>query len=106
MAALMAISAICLGQAVQVANGNQKPLAIAWLTGAFVCLIVATVNASMPLVERAQGWFPIFFLGLGLILQFSQLASRSPGMYLQIPPRAFLTFLSGVSIAAVLSAGG
>ncbi len=103
MAALMVVSAICVGQAVQVANGNQKPLAIAWLTGAFVCLIPATVNVSIPLVERAQRWFPIFLLGLGLVLQFTQLSSRSPGMYLQISPRAFATFLAGVSAAAVVA---
>src|SRR5260370_687309 len=67
MAALMAISAICLGQAVQVANGNQKPLAIAWLTGAFVCLIAATVDAllaghnlsavTMPTLSGASAFY-------------------------------------------------
>jgi hypothetical protein len=106
-AALWAAAAVCMGQAVQIANGTYHPVALAWMTAAFVCLVAALALPSTPTLERAYRRAVPVVLAVGLGAQLWQLASVSPGQYVAWePPRALLPFRCGVLVVASLAVLG
>jgi hypothetical protein len=98
----LALTAVLLGQAIQVSNGNGVPEA--WLPLAAACLAAALGALAPPLrfLERLGDRVPTAVLGIGLALQFSQLVTTQPGAYVR-PIPGFREFFAALAAAAVVS---
>lgn len=104
-AVLLAVSAVALGHALQISNGNQHPDALFWLTVSGLCCLGGVVLPTRAPVERVGAWAVIGLLGAGLAFQFSELLVAPPGMYIHYGPGWHVTFYRGLVIAAVLAGG-
>ena len=101
----VAAGAIALGYALQVSFGTYHPVALAWLTVALVCCVAAVIVGAMRLPHGRTA--VMMLIGMGLVLQLAQLFAKPPGVYLAPRSQAHLTpFLIGVTLLAVLAAGG
>jgi len=103
----LATAATALGQAVQVANGNLHPQAVAWLTLSLVACIGAVVMA------RSNSWASLgaapalAVAGVGIAAQMIQLLYERPGMYVRLSTAGdFLPFVAGIIIASLLAGAG
>jgi hypothetical protein len=106
-AVLWAAAAVCMGQAVQIANGTYHPVALAWMTAAFVCLVAALALPHRQSLDRACRRVVPVLLAVGLGAQLWQLASAPPGQYVAWEPsRALLPFRAGVVAVTALVALG
>ncbi len=99
-------SAIALGHAVHLNNGNLSPQAIDWLTAAFALCLVGVVAPAVPWPKRWDETPVVALIGVGLCFQFAQLFTTSPGIYLRVGGRGFTPFFAGLAIAAVLAGAG
>jgi hypothetical protein len=77
-AASLTLSAVALGCALQVNFGQYHPLALLWLTVAFVGLTLCVATPASPLVRFLNSRQSVVF-GAALTIQFVLLISRSPG---------------------------
>ena len=107
-APLLTVAAVALGYAIQRSNGALHPSAVSLLT---VALGAALLALALPaprqawLVRRAEH-VAVLLLGLGLVLQFIQLGTSAPAIYLRPGPTGFAPFLGGIVTAAVLAGAG
>ena len=82
-AVFFALSAIALGQALQVYNGFYHPIALRWLTAAFsLCVVGVLVHRWMAPLSRATTVALTSAATLGFVIQVVQLYRNSPGVYL------------------------
>ncbi len=106
-ALLCAIAAFAVGQAVQIANGNQHPESIKWLTVACLATLIGVVAPTHPLLEWVGERAVVAVLGLGVAYQFTQLFTAPPGIYLRIGGAVVgQDFYVGLVVAAVLVGAG
>jgi hypothetical protein len=106
-AALWAASAVFMGQAVQIANGTYHPVALAWMTAAFLCVVAALALPTGPTLEGVCERAVLAVLVVGLGAQLWQLATDPPGQYVAWePPRALLPFRVGILAVASVAALG
>ncbi|MET0404404.1 MAG: hypothetical protein ABW123_18475 [Cystobacter sp.] len=105
-APLISLAAGGLGYALQVSNGNLHPVSIRWLTVALIASVLAMLLPSRQNLGRYAERAAVLVLGLGLIVQFAQLATAAPAMYLRSNRESFQLFLGGVAAAAVLAGAG
>lgn len=105
---LLAVAAVALGYAVQLANGNLHPTAVTLLTvalGASVLALTLPHVGPARLLGQAER-LTVLVLGVGLIWQFIQLSTAAPAMYLRPGPDGFVPFFTGIATAAVLAGAG
>jgi hypothetical protein len=104
---LCAGAAFCVGQAVQVANGNLHPDSIRWLTYACLATLAAVVAPSHAWIEKNGERLVVLVLGFGVAYQFTQLLTTPPGIYLRLSsPQQGQDFYIGLAAAAVLVGSG
>jgi hypothetical protein len=101
-ATFLALTAVLLGQAIQVSNGNGVPEAWLPLTAACLAAALAALAPPFPFLERLGDRVPAAVLGVGLALQFSQLVTTQPGAYVR-PIPGFREFFAALAAAAVVS---
>jgi hypothetical protein len=101
-ATFLALTAVLLGQAIQVSNGNGVPDAWLPLTVACFAAALAALAPQLPFLERLGDRVPTAVLGVGLALQFSQLITTQPGAYVR-PIPGFREFFAALAAAAVVS---
>ena len=101
-ATFLALTAVLLGQAIQVSNGNGVPDAWLPLTAACFAAALAALAPQLPFLERLCDRVPTAVLGVGLALQFSQLVTTQPGAYVR-PIAGFREFFAALAAAAVVS---
>jgi hypothetical protein len=99
---LLAVLVVALGQLLQSSDGHYTPEAIRWLL--LVSALGALVLLAPPLrfLEQLGARAPVAVLLAGLVLQFSQLLTHPPGMYLR-PVGGWMAFLAATSAAAVVA---
>jgi hypothetical protein len=103
---LLALSALCLGAALQEASGFYSPSALVLLTIALGLCLLGVAAPPVRWLSRFGDGPAAVVLGLGLVFQFMQLLTARPGLYLQIPrPEDARPFFWGLGAAAVLSGG-
>jgi hypothetical protein len=102
-ALFLAASAIALGYALQIANGTLHPKAITYLSWAFLLCAVAVFAPRLPWLDAQREQPAVFLLAGGLIVQFAELLTDQPGMYLQVGPRTFATYFKWMAAAAVVA---
>jgi hypothetical protein len=100
--ALFALLVVVLGQLLRASDGHYSPEAIRWLFLASALGLLALVSPPMPALERLGLCTPVAVLLTGLVLQFSQVLTHPPGIYLR-PVGGWLAFLAAVGAAAVLA---
>jgi hypothetical protein len=108
LAPLLTVAAVALGYAVQRANGALHPSAVKLLTvalGAALLALAFPAPRHAGLVRWAER-VAILLLGVGLVLQFIQLGTSAPAMYLRPGPKGLAPFLGGIVTAAVLAGAG
>ena len=99
---LLALLLVVLGQLLLASDGHYTPEAIRWLLLASALGLLALTLPPVPALEQLGLCLPIGILLAGLVLQFSQVLTHPPGMYLR-PVNGWLPFLSAVGAAAVLA---
>ena len=99
---VLALLLLGLGQMLLASDGHYTPEAIGWLLLVSALGLVALLAPPLPPLERLGLCIPAGVLTGGLVLQFSQVLTHSPGMYLR-PVNGWLPFLAAVGAAAVLS---
>jgi hypothetical protein len=109
-APLLVLAAFALGQAVQSANGNLSPRAVAWLTAACVLMLAAVLASGRRLAPAIERWIEPVTIGILVIAvswQLVELFTTLPGIYLQdTRPKHFRPFNAGLIVAAVAVAVG
>jgi len=98
----LALTAVLLGQAIQVSNGNGVPGAWLPLTAACLAAALAALAPGLPFLERLGDRVPTVVLGVGLAIQFSQLVTTQPAAYVR-PIPGFREFFAVLAAAAVVS---
>jgi hypothetical protein len=93
---------VVLGQTLQASDGHYTPEAIRWLLLASVLGLLALGTPALLPLERLGLRTPVAILLVGLVLQFTQVLTHPPGMYLR-PVNGWLAFLAAVGAAAVLA---
>jgi hypothetical protein len=102
-----AIAAASLAQAIQVAEGTYHPVAIVWLTVAFLACLLGVTVSGRATTSRAAQVLLAGVLAAALAYQFGQLMTTTPARFVPwAPARARAPFLAGVMLAAALTAGG
>jgi hypothetical protein len=99
---LVSVLLVVLGQLLQASDGHYTPEAIRWLALASAVGFLALSSPPLLSLERLGPVTPVAVLLLGLVLQFSQLFTQLPGMYLR-PGSGWTAFLSALGAGAVLS---
>jgi hypothetical protein len=99
---LLALLLVVLGQLLLESDGHYTPGAIHWLLLATAVGFLALVTPPIQAVEQLGMCTPVAILLAGLALQFSQVLTRPPGMYLR-PVNGWMPFLAAVGTAAVLA---
>lgn len=105
-AVAFALSAIALGQALQVYNGFYHPLALTWLTVSFVlCVIGVAVHRYAISISRTCALTVIAIFAAGIAWQLHQLFTSRPGVYI-IDEANLQLFRAGIVGQAVFVAIG
>jgi hypothetical protein len=99
---VFAVLLVTLGQTLQASDGHYTPEAIRWLLLDSVLGLLVLAVPPIPLLERLGLRTPVAVLLAGLVLQFTQVLTHPPGMYLR-PIGGWLAFLGAVGAAAVLA---
>jgi hypothetical protein len=99
---VLALLLVVLGQLLLASDGHYTPEAIRWLLLASALGLLALTLPSVRGLEQLGLCLPVGILLAGLVLQFSQVLTHPPGMYLR-PVNGWLPFLSAVGAAAVLA---
>jgi hypothetical protein len=99
---VFALLLVVLGQTLLASDGHYTPEAIRWLLLASALGLLGLVVPPVPALERLGLCTPVAVLFAGLVLQFTQVLTHTPGMYLR-PVTGWLAFLAAVGAAAVLS---
>ena len=99
---LLALLVVTLGQLLEASDGHYTPEAIRWLVLAAALGGYTLVALPLPGVERLGPRAPAAVLLAGLVLQFSQLLTHPPGIYLR-PTGGWSGFLGAAAAAAVLA---
>src|SRR5262245_17322202 len=100
-----AISAVALGHALQISNGNQHPDAVLWLT---VAVVSCLAGVAVPTAQRIERWGEHVVVAVllgGFAFQLTELLVAPPGMYIRYGPGWHVTFFRGLIIAAVVVGG-
>jgi hypothetical protein len=93
---------VVLGQMLLASDGHYTPEAIRWLLFASALGALALALPPVPVLEQLGLCIPVSILLAGIALQFSQMLTHPPGMYLR-PVNGWLPFLAAVGVAAVLA---
>jgi hypothetical protein len=101
-ATLLALATVFLGQAIQANNGNGAPEAWPFLVGTLLATALAALGKPWTRLERLGDVAPVLVLGVGLAIQFAQLATHPPGYYIR-PIAGFREFFAVLAAAAVVS---
>jgi hypothetical protein len=101
-ATCFALLVVVLGQLLQASDGHYTPEATLWLLLASALGLLAVVIPSVAALERLGLRAPCGVLFAGLVLQFTQILTHPPGMYLR-PVGGWMAFLAAVGAAAVLA---
>lgn len=99
---VLALLLVVLGQLLLSSDGHYTPEAIRWLLLASALGFLALLVPSVEALERLGLCTPVAVLLVGLVLQFSQVLTHPPGMYLR-PVGSWTPFVAAVGAAAVLS---
>ncbi len=99
---VLALLLIALGQMLLASDGHYTPEAIRWLVVASALGMVAVSARPLPALERLGLCAPVAVLLFGVVVQFTQVATHPPGMYLR-PVSGWAAFLAAVAAAAVFS---
>jgi hypothetical protein len=99
---VLALLLVVLGQLLLASDGHYTPEAICWLLLASALGLLALVLPPVHALEQLGLCVPVGILLAGLVLQFSQVLTHPPGLYLR-PVNGWLPFLSAVGAAAVLA---
>ena len=102
-ALFLAAAAIALGYALQIADGFLHPKAITYLSWAFLFCALAVLTPRMNWLEKRRELPALFLLAGGLIVQFGELLTDPPGLYLQVGPQTFATYFKWLAAAAVVA---
>lgn len=84
-AILLTVSAVALGHALQVSNGNLDPEALFWLSVAFAACALGLVMPRLRGLEKVGESAVLLLLAAGFLQQASELFRNHPGMYLRVP---------------------
>jgi hypothetical protein len=99
---LFAVLLVVLGQLLEASDGHYTPEAVRWLLLASALGFLGLVAPPVRAVEQLGIRIPVAVLLGGLILQFTQVLTHPPGMYLR-PVGGWMDFLAAVGAAAVLA---
>ncbi len=105
-AACLSVAAIALGHGLQQSSGALSPRAFHMLV---LTLAMAALAVALPRARFFEKWEDrptMWILGAGLALQFGQLLSSSPGIYLELHAVRPYLYPIGLVAAAVLVAAG
>src|SRR5580704_7368942 len=104
----LVLAPVALGLALQINFGQYHPLALRWLTVSLLACFAgyrSLCKEHQPAVSDADSRILTWALGIGLIVQFGLLLTRSPMATLVVrSPRDLLPFQIGVAAAAVFVA--
>ncbi|WP_214367310.1 hypothetical protein [Pseudonocardia sp. H11422] len=103
--ALCAVGAFAAGAAVQVDNGYQHPVALAWLSVAVLAVLAALAVPSHPRLEALLARGLPLLLVAALAFQFFELSRTPPAGSLDGSPGWRLPILLGVALAALATCG-
>ena len=98
----LSVAAVFLGQALQINNGNGHPDAWPYLFATLLLVALAALSPPWPAVESTGDRLAALVLGVGLVLQFSQLVVSPPGYYVR-PIAGFREFFAAVAAAGVVA---
>jgi hypothetical protein len=99
---LAALLLVVLGQLLLSSDGHNSPAAIRWLLLASVLAVLVLIAPPLAWLEGLGPCTPSAVLLAGLVLQFSQVLTRPPGIYLR-PGAGWMGFLAAVGAGAVLA---
>lgn len=99
---VLALLLVVLGQLLLASDGHYTPEAIRWLLLASALGLLALLVPSLEALEKLGPCTPVAVLLVGLVVQFSQVLTHPPGMYLR-PVAGWTPFVAAVGAAAVLS---
>ncbi|MGO8971234.1 MAG: hypothetical protein ACLQDQ_16885 [Myxococcaceae bacterium] len=99
--ALFAVLVVALGQMLLASDGHYSPEAIRWLFLSSLLGLLALAAPPIGALERLGPRAPLAVLLAGLVLQFSQVLTHPPGIYLR-PVGGWTAFLAALGAAAVL----
>ena len=99
---LLAVLVVALGQLLQSSDGHYTPEAIRWLLLVSALGVLLLLAPPLPFLESLGTRTPVAVLLAGLVLQFSQLLTHPPGIYLR-PAGGWIAFLAAVGAAAVVA---
>ena len=95
---LLALLLVVLGQLLQESDGHYTPDATRWLLLASAIGALALFLPALPALERLGPQTVVVILLAGLVLQFSQVLTHPPGMYLR-PTNGWTQFLAAAGAA-------
>ncbi len=99
---MFALLLVAQGQLLLASDGHYTPEATRWLLLASALGVLALLVPPLPALERLGLCIPVAVLLAGLVLQFTEVLTHPPGMYLR-PLSGWLAFLGAVGAAAVLA---
>jgi hypothetical protein len=99
---VLALLLVVLGQLLLASDGHYTPEAVRWLLLASGLGLLALAAPPFAALEKLGLCIPVGILLAGVALQFSQVLTHPPGMYLR-PVNGWLPFLASVGTAAVLA---
>jgi len=101
-ASFFALLLIVLGQLLQASDGHYTPEAIRWLLLASALGLFGLVAPPVRALENLGIQTPVAVLLAGLVLQFTEVLTHPPGVFLR-PVGGWMDFLAAVGAAAVLA---
>jgi hypothetical protein len=99
---LFALLVVALGQLIQVSDGHYSTDAAWWLLLVSVLGTLTLVAHPVQVLEQLAIRTPVAVVLSGLVLQFCQILTHSPGIYLR-PTGGWLAFLAAVGAGGVLA---
>jgi hypothetical protein len=99
---LFALVLVALGQLLEESDGHYSPAATYWLLLVSALGLLGLLVPPLAALEQLGPKTPVAVLLAGLVLQFTQLLTHPPGMYLR-PTSGWLAFLASAGAAAVLA---
>jgi hypothetical protein len=99
---LLAMLLVASGQLLQSSDGHYTSEAFRWLLLTSALALLAVLLPPVPWLESLGRCAPAAVLLAGLVLQFSQVLTHPPGVFLR-PTGGWMPFLASVGAAAVVA---